>query len=408
MDASPTPHKIHVRGLDNLTTNDIKDFSHEHFHSEIPNRVEWIDDSSANIVFDTPAIAMKALESFTLASAHGFSGSDLQLRTAKPLSAHPESIIQVRTAVKTDQKRPRAYEASRFYMMNPEHDPREKRRRNELHQNDEGYRKRRYGNQEHRRRRQKDHIEGFDASMYDDNGPSSRRDSLASSSAYSDEGNGHYRSRGDFHKPARRVRNGTLRDRSASPGRTPPPSYRARDPHPFPRENQGKELFPAKPALGGEAGSVGKELSSNKLLASKMKKELFPLKCNTITHRRSDAFDAADETASLFGSGLSITDTSSRNRPLVDRISNGTNSSTGRLKEPDLASSLSLKEDDDAGLNIRGMSNRQDQGFSIRGGAAAGTIKELFPNKQIGNAGKELFAEKLRGGRRNRAEDMFF
>ena len=34
--------------------------------------------------------------------------------------------------------------------------------------------------------------------------------------------------------------------------------------------------------------------------------------------------------------------------------------------------------------------------------------KELFPNK-MSNVGKELFAEKIkgRGGRRNRAEDMF-
>lgn len=59
-------------------------------------------------------------------------------------------------------------------------------------------------------------------------------------------------------------------------------------------------------------------------------------------------------------------------------------------------------------LSILGAA-QQDQGFSIRGGANhVGTIRELFPGKA--NLGKELFAEKLqgRGGKRNKAEDMFY
>ena len=58
---------------------------------------------------------------------------------------------------------------------------------------------------------------------------------------------------------------------------------------------------------------------------------------------------------------------------------------------------------------------QQDQGFSIRGmantdGASDGFVKELFPNRVPANSGKELFAEKLqgRGGRRNRAVDVFY
>lgn len=48
-----------------------------------------------------------------------------------------------------------------------------------------------------------------------------------------------------------------------------------------------------------------------------------------------------------------------------------------------------------------------DQGIAIKG--TGPTVKELFPEK-FGNAGKELFAEKLegRGRRRQRAEDMFY
>lgn len=167
--------------MDSLTTSDIKYFASEHFPDNAPTRVEWIDDSSANLVYEYPAIAMKALENFTLANNDGVSFPDLQLQPAKPLSTHPESNLQVRTALFTDQKRPRAYEASRFYMMHPEHDPREQRRRNPSYNNSD-YRRRRYGDEEHRRRRHRDQEDGFDASMYDDDKcSSSKRGAIASS-----------------------------------------------------------------------------------------------------------------------------------------------------------------------------------------------------------------------------------
>lgn len=60
-----------------------------------------------------------------------------------------------------------------------------------------------------------------------------------------------------------------------------------------------------------------------------------------------------------------------------------------------------------SGFNIRGIAAKRttDQGITIKG---TGTVRELFPEK-FGNAGKELFAEKLegRGRRRQRAEDLF-
>lgn len=61
------------------------------------------------------------------------------------------------------------------------------------------------------------------------------------------------------------------------------------------------------------------------------------------------------------------------------------------------------------GFSIRGMASKRgpDQGIAIKG--TGPTVKELFPEK-FGNAGKELFAEKLegRGRRRQKAEDMFY
>ncbi|KAI4134191.1 MAG: hypothetical protein LQ347_001729 [Umbilicaria vellea] len=459
------PHKIHVRGVDDLTTADIRAFSAEHFPSEVPTRVEWIDDTSANIVFDTPAKALAALVQFSLAPADDVEKiPELQLRRAKVLSTHPNSRMQVRIALFTDQKRPRAYETSRFYLMHPEYDPRERRRRDRSSQDGYGdYRRRRYGHEEHRRRRNDDNDRGFVASMYDDD-----------SSAFADRGNGHQERRGSqstlssegdngssrdpYHRSGRRrgaslrsgrydVSNGRLRDRSASPDqiseahsdsnrhrlrkrtRTPPPRYQSRDPHPIPNPNDHKELFLSKSTtqkpVPGElrgSGSSGRtrELFPNKHFAVNVKKELFPSKTSIIHHRRSDAFDAADETADLFATGMPVPftdgamDTRLSSCYLAERTSHGDPSNFGRLKgsdtepDPDALGNL-----EGGGFSIRGAAKQQDLGFSIRGiaadGATGASVKELFPGKGAGNAGKELFTEKLRGrgGRRNRAEDMF-
>ena len=441
-DSELAPHKVYIRGLEDLTTSDIQAFSFEHYPlNENPPRVEWIDDTSANIVFGGEETAMVALRHFTLTSEKSELLPSSQLRAAKPLSTRPGSSLYVRIAAVTDQKRPRAYEASRFYMMHPEHDPREQRRRGGSFQGNSDYRRKGYSNDEHRRRGQKDKEDAFDASMYDDGRPSSRRDSISSSvNGHKIEQRGNGRLRGDSYRPARDERNSarTSRNRSASPtGRnvhTPPPSYRYRDPHPFPQENKGKELFPSisyvrytdrnakdlfsskmlaadvtkgpyltKSALAREAAPNGRDLPSNKMRATELERELFPDKVNPNKHSRSDAFDAADATADLFASGMSVPfmdGSSSRKSPI-----HGLGSSCSR--------SLVDGGDVEVGLSIRGASRKQNQGFLIRGGAGVntiGTITELFPGKAAGNAGKELFAEKVkgRGGRRNRAEDMFY
>ncbi len=409
-----TPHKIHIRGVDDLTTDDIKAFSTEHFPDGPPVRVEWIDDTSANLVYSSPGDGFKALDQLSLQFSSISQPTDL--RIAKTLSTHPNTILHIRTAFTSDQKKPRAYEASRFYMMHPEHDPREQRRRNYSHTSNGDYRRRRYGDDENRRRRRRDKESGFDASMYDDdNHKSSSEPSLASSPGRRS------RRAGDSYRP-RRDGLSESRDRSASPGRqngdrprrrkrTPPPAYQNRDPHPFPTENEGKELFPVKSKQSN--GNVSNDLFSNKILAADLKKELFPQKTNTILHRRSDAFDAADETADLFANRMSVpfADDGKKGavKSLASRITAPSESTYGRLKGSDSEPMIEMDDkDDDAGLNIRGAS-QQDQGFSIRG-SAAGTIKELFPGKSIGNTGKELFAERLegRGTRRTRAEDMFY
>ena len=382
-------------------------------------------------MFSTPATALKALEQLTHPSCHG-PLSELQLRPTKQFSAYPDSKLEIRSALVTDQKRPRAYEASRFYMMHPELDPREQHRKDKQ-QSERGsnYRIRRYGRDEHRRRRRDDREQGFEPTMYDDDAgilANRDRDSVSrrnSTSMYSNNSEV-ASSAGNRLRDRRGHSRADGRDRSASPNRdgedrtddvsrkrvrrrTPPYASNRNYHGGIQEENVGKELFPSKSALGTAVNGASKELFPNKQLAANLKKELFPSKPKSSHHRRSDAFDAADETADLFAKRLDFTDAGSATKDIkmVD-------SSYGRLN-PDIDQHPAVLDSPlDDSLTIRGASQQQDQGFSIRGVAAdgtrIGTIKELFTGRAGGNAGKELFAEKLqgRGGRRNKAADMFY
>lgn len=373
---------MHVRGVDELTTDDIKTFASSHFTLEAPARIEWIDDASANIIYSSADLGLHALAALTQVSEEEDASAlpPLRLRSAKILSSHPDSVLQVRSAVKADRKQPRAHEKSRFYLMHPEHDPRERlrqeladRRRHGDDNGDGDYRRRRFDDRELRRRRDRDHDDRFDANMYDDQ-PGSYSDS--------ERGRGHRRRRGPRELfPDDADSAGRLRNRSASPGRDTLDDadrvdrsdetrrrFRERSPH-LGRRNQGKELFP----------SSGRELFPNKPTSSYLKKELFPSKASN--HRRSDAFDASDESTDL---GRRITAPGNRGVELFPE------SDSGAARE-------------DQGYAIRGVS----QGMSIKGRGTS--VRELFPDKYSKNSGKELFTETLegRGGRRRRAEDMF-
>ncbi|KAJ5697190.1 hypothetical protein N7488_010874 [Penicillium malachiteum] len=391
--------KVHVRGVDELTTDDIKQFAISHFDQEKPSRVEWIDDTSANIIYSSSDVGLQALTALTQVGEEDVSAlPPLRLRSAKLLSSHPDSVLQVRSAVKSDRKQARAYEKSRFYLMHPEHDPREQLRqelsdRRRHGDGDGDYKRRRFDDRELRRRRDRDG-DDFSANMYDDQ-PDTYSDSERDRSGrrggaprelFPDDGRG----------------SGRLRNRSASPGRDTLEEanradqsdsrrrFRERSPRASRGGNKGKELFPS-----GDAGA--RELFPNKPASSYIPKELFPAKASG--HRRSDAFDAADETPDLLGRRISVpvADGNQRNRELFP--------------------------DEDQGAAMRGLDQGDNSGFSIRGAAAApgisikgrgASVRELFPSKFDGdaggsNAGKELFSDTLqgRGGRRRRAEDMF-
>lgn len=354
------PTKIHLRGLDALTTKDIEAYAAEHFPAEKP-KVEWVDgeklrrfdirikakvnaDTSANLAYDDALIASEALHALTV-TFNGSMPHELQLRNGKSFSSKPTVELQVRLATTEDRKTSRAHERSRFYMMHPEHDPRERTR------GDPEYRKRRYP-----RRRRSVENNRFDVSLYDD------RDARSSSSrSYSSDHRGSRNSR-----PQRR-RN---RDRSASPsGATSDYRRRDRPPPKAPQvENKGKELFPAGTKID--------------VVANNAKKELFPQRKSgaTALHRRNNSIDAThDFTTDVLSSSLSKT----MSVPFLD----GSTDNIGR----GLRSDSMIKKTD--GFSIRGAA-----GFSIRGAAAANTeakVKELFPVR-ISNKGKELFTSRVR------------
>jgi len=300
------PTKIHIRGLDNLTTDNIRQFAGEYYSLDDFQRVEWIDDTSANLIYESEQAAQEALIALSdLPDGHNV--APLQMRSAKPLPSNSETQLYIRQATLADKKAPRAHERSRFYLMNPDHDPRERK-----------------GDYDNRRRgprrdnRQRDEApKPFDVNMYDD----AEEESPALS--YDDEDDRRNTRRRDD-RP-RRPRGGDLfagkekgrlRDRSASPVRDGDGRYgfnqeqperrtaRRRTISPAPRK---KDLIPAARASNGPiellpAKSTTKTFGLDAPVASasppKRNRELFPNKSARSNHRRSDALDAG-ETATI-------------------------------------------------------------------------------------------------------------
>ncbi|KAI9740735.1 MAG: hypothetical protein M1818_004700 [Claussenomyces sp. TS43310] len=415
-DSQLARNKIHIKGLDNLTSNDLKAYAAEHHAPDAIERIEWIDDTSANLVYPTSEAAKSALTAFAASAVDDVSQiPTLRLLPAKPFSARPDARLEVRLAVQADRKQAGARERSRFYLFNPEHDPAERRRREGggsrggqryRDRDDDGYRSQIYDDREHKRRQDG---EVFDANLYDDdeaalalrasrlNGHRDSRSSSSSSVEYRGQG---IRKRGtkELFPDRVRVRNsGRLRGRSASP---------ARDRAEAQYKDDSLDLRISRRARN-DRGSSANRLQAHQIKSrlqqqsNSTPKELFPQMITT-NPRRSAAFDVADEAADLFADRMPV--------PLYDG-SNDVGSKAdlnSRITTP-LEGRISSTIDSQ-GLSIKGAAKPHlTAGISIKGSAAP-SVKELFPSRASGNAGKELFTDKLegRGGRRRKAEDMFY
>ena len=463
------PHKIHVRGLDTFNPDEVKAYVAEKFSSSRFERVEWIDDSSANLIFDSASTAQEALVAFaSIEIADPTQLHPLECLPAKPFSGKPDSALLVRLAVTGDKKVTGAAARSRFYLLHPEYDPEERKRRGEFNRgkyrdrdgygrdrdryrdrnrDDREWDRRRSGGSGRRRyyRYEDEESEPFDASLYDDDAAAlaKRPETTFSprrrgSRSDSDEDRYARRNRDKELFPDRRPKeknNGVLRrGRSASPPRESSRmdmdnADRGRDAAVQNRDkarsikdrlsqsNNTKELFPNKvsaPSSGPSPKAQMDQVDDSAVLTSGMSR--VSLYSNNPCHKCC-GFDGSNDATPRRSIHDSNDNNGHNNINAAARCYHRHHRQQGKriiinISAAKLADRITPRSADagngNGALNIRGLANKrgEDQGIAIKGTGA--NARELFPEK-FGNAGKELFADKLdrRSRRRQKAEDLF-
>lgn len=344
------PTKINIRGVDSLHTDDIKAYAKSHFAPV--DRVEWVDDTSANLVFgsdSTARDAIIALSSIAIADATALPAGETL--PAKGVEGKPEITLHIRFAVASDKKEMGAALRSRYYLLHPEHDPEERRRRQQdsrsrYRDRDNGYRR----GSGRRRRDSDEEVETFEASMYDDAPRQSAK---------------------------RRSQSGDRRD-----------SYS--------RENRGKELFADRASRRDRSASPVRDSDGDAAMDSMHGSSRNRDSARTVKQRLRTENGSKELFPSKSGSGSGQ----------LDRLEDAIGSA--HLREEDIPKVVSIPGGTKGGIfNIRGAAGQSGQpsgGFSIKGSANA---RELFPGKLgTDNAGKELF-DGSRTKQRQKAQDLF-
>jgi hypothetical protein len=108
---------IHLRGVDNLSTDDVQLYVST-LYPLFESKIEWIDDTSLNVVYESADIATTALQTLSLNPVQDLEATSL--RPAKPLFGE-KSIegLRVRIAFMGDKKERGARDRSRWYLFNP-------------------------------------------------------------------------------------------------------------------------------------------------------------------------------------------------------------------------------------------------------------------------------------------------
>ncbi|QUC22191.1 uncharacterized protein UV8b_06432 [Ustilaginoidea virens] len=355
------PNKIHIHGVDTLHTDEIKAYVRSHFG--LVDRIEWIDDHSANLVFANNMIAHDALAALSAMEVLDVTALAVgETLPAKPFHGKPEVSFQLRFAVESDKKQAGAALRSRYYLLHPEHDPEERRRKQ---QQDRARYRDREGSYHslagrHRRDGSTDDAEVFEASMYDD-APRSQRSRRGSGSR--DATNAHLRSNHNHGKELFGNRS-SLRKRSASPRR-----------HLDGGDAHQDELERSNDRNRIEARSIKSGLADNS------SKELFPTKSSG----RGGQLDQLDQLEESIGSA----------RLRIEDFPNV-------VITPDSAT-------DDA-FKIKGAAaderRNRGRGFAIKG-AALGSARELFPDKLGNRNASHDLPSPARTKRRQKAHDLF-
>jgi hypothetical protein len=396
-----------------MHTNDILAFVDDNM-PDSQAHVQWIDDTSANVVFKTREQAREAILNFVLhpITSEQIAAAPFDLRTAKAVITRPSSMLTVRVAQAGDRKRKNAREASRYYLMHPDEDPTERMRKefaNGRRRENGEYQRRRFDDREHRRRRhmdEKDDMNDFAASMYDDAPEPEPERKGRGRELFGDRSRGRSASPGTRNSDELEISDSgedgrLVRRRKGYRDRTErPPPYTKRDPAPFPRNNSGKELFGAtdkpKGGLQSDAMDISRPVSDNReanaAAAKRMRDHLLSAAQTSprAGHRRSRAMDAknAEDLSERFArkSSLSIDSTKSNTNNGLELFPSNTGAGNG--------------------LSIKGSADQSRQGgLSIKGRAE---VKELFPDRYKRNEGRELFDQPVREKRvRRTAGDLF-
>ena len=463
---SPQPTKVHLRGLNTLNTLDIREWVGEYCPMDSFERVEWIDDSSANLVYGSSLAADEALTALSTEEVL----EPLQPMRAQPLSRKPDVQLQVRQAIIDDVKVPGAKDRSAYYLFHREWDPdnpdniRPDRRKRKWR--DEGggdrmkYRRREWDDEVAHRRGSTEDVK-ITEDMYDD-GPtvtSTDRHYRPTYTLEKESGRrSSYSSAGERTRRGRRGnedlfaanRTGRLRDRSASPDRDGDGRYGFEETQPYRRPAPPRPISPAG-RLDREAhrGPVRKELFPNKRAESALSndratgavelfpsrrrkstpvsapKELFPDKLGTPIHRRQDARDLRHQEP-LGGyhpfrepreTSLQLTPSSAADRPPSRHKPNGKDLFSRITGGPSKKPSNSRPRSDDASFRAPRAASppsprtTEDIGFSIKGASREPMhqpVRELFPRKPgTALAGTLAFDGRIKGrARRLRAEDV--
>lgn len=296
-------------------------------------RLDWIDDTSLNAVYETPALAMAALAALSLPESPEELPL-LQLRPTKSFSQSPDSRLSARISKPSDRKEPGARERSRYYLFHPEEDraekfERERRERRSRPRNDRSreperergdYSRRYYDSREDGARRRNDE---YTEDMYDD-APKLQRSRSRSRSRSPDRHNSRRYSRSPpsrrsrpelFHRrrsrsprrdvelfPAKRSRSLSQHGppKELFPERTRGSSAAMDNVRPAPTQPPPRELFPTRAPAATERELFPERVVVQDLFASRPSKELFPQR----TH----------------SSALSHTTTQQKPRSLAERI----------------------------------------------------------------------------------------
>ncbi|KAL1851407.1 hypothetical protein Daus18300_012518 [Diaporthe australafricana] len=429
-DDSPTiiPNKVHIRGLELLDETQLKQYVSAHVGGKGADRIEWVDDASANLVFNSESAAQDALK--TLAAVEILDATQLpplEVLPAKPVSEKPEVALQVRFALESDRKVKGAAQRSRFYLFHPEWDPETEEGKRRREGRDRRYRDRedRGGYQRGGRGRYDDRNEEepepFDVNLYDDDTGALARRVTPRGGRRRDSRSPSNQADSDRHRPLNTGKELFPSNRPLNTGKELFPNKRPRDSLRSERgtHSRDRSRSPARDERDAMMDDLAKdrEVQRNREKARSLKeriskpgssnaaRELFPSKSSSGTKAQMDQVPE-DMLAGMLR--LSYDGSSDFPSPFSTPHSRQTSSQSSNLMTLKFADRIAEPSN---GISIKGLARQANtqQGISIKGSA---NKKELFPDRLGGNlnSGKELFADRLegRGRRRQKAEDLYF